>query len=549
MISKIKIMRGLKDNLPILEVGEFGYCTDTKELFIGTSEGNKIIDEKNRMVMRDEFTPIIEPEVIYPEGKKGDAYVVGDFEATDFVTLNYKPKDLLLCIEDTTTINEPEKWVSYQKALTPTEQDHFTNLDNPHQVTAEQTGAHSKEESFNIRQSVSYVKFQDFMRKQKDKVKDDVTGNYYIGKLGVSDGVSSINLVPYSYEDYAKDVYRLSFEKVAHFNSAWAHSLGVNVQAIEQNVMNLWDDVGKTLYPNGDVEGVVVPSLVTHIGNYIFYGWTSNNQPLVIPNNVTSIGDYVFYNWDSNDQPLVIPNSVTTIGMHAFGNWVSNNQPLVIPDSVTSIGNYAFTNWVSNNQPLVIPDSVTTIDIAAFSYWWANNQPLVIPDSLTTIPGGVFWGWHSNNQPLVIPDSVTSIEMYAFKEWRSNNQPLVIPDSVTSIDDSAFRDWHSNNQPLVIPDSVQTIGMHAFGNWVSNNQPLVIPDSVTSIGNYAFQSWEVVPYVEMKRTTPPSIANTTFNHQNDAPIYVPDASVNDYKTATNWVTYADRIFPVSEKEV
>lgn len=39
-MSKIKIKRGLKANLPILNEGEFAYCTDTKELFIGSVGGN-----------------------------------------------------------------------------------------------------------------------------------------------------------------------------------------------------------------------------------------------------------------------------------------------------------------------------------------------------------------------------------------------------------------------------------------------------------------------------------------------------------------------------
>jgi len=30
---------------------------------------------------------------------------------------------------------------------------------------------------------------------------------------------------------------------------------------------------------------------------------------------------------------------------------------------------------------------------------------------------------------------------------------------------------------------------------------------------------------------------------------VPDESVDDYKTATNWVDLADRIFPISDKLV
>ena len=45
MSNIIKIKRGLKANLPTLEVGEMGYCTDTNELFIGTANGNELINE------------------------------------------------------------------------------------------------------------------------------------------------------------------------------------------------------------------------------------------------------------------------------------------------------------------------------------------------------------------------------------------------------------------------------------------------------------------------------------------------------------------------
>lgn len=41
----IKIKRGLKANIPTLEVGEPGFCTDTKELFVGSSDGNKLVGE------------------------------------------------------------------------------------------------------------------------------------------------------------------------------------------------------------------------------------------------------------------------------------------------------------------------------------------------------------------------------------------------------------------------------------------------------------------------------------------------------------------------
>jgi len=53
----------------------------------------------------------------------------------------------------------------------------------------------------------------------------------------------------------------------------------------------------------------------------------------------------------------------------------------------------------------------------------------------------------------------------------------------------------------------------------------------------------------MERTTPPAIGTGAFDNSNDAPIYVPDDSVTEYKTATNWADYADRIFAISERVI
>ncbi len=177
-----------------------------------------------------------------------------------------------------------------------------------------------------------------------------------------------------------------------------------------------------------------------------------------------------------------------------------------------------------------------------------NESGIIIPNSVTSIGSYAFRYWNSNNQPLVIPNSVTSIGEDAFYNWAANNQPLVIPNSVTSIGSYAFGYWQENNQPLTIPNSVIEIGSSAFRGWTSNNQPLVIPNSVTSIGTTAFYNWILVPYVEIQAITPPSLASTSaFDNQNNAPIYVPDESVDDYKNATNWVDLADRIFSINDK--
>lgn len=41
----LKLRRGLKAALPTLQEGELAFCTDTKELFIGTSSGNQLVQK------------------------------------------------------------------------------------------------------------------------------------------------------------------------------------------------------------------------------------------------------------------------------------------------------------------------------------------------------------------------------------------------------------------------------------------------------------------------------------------------------------------------
>ena len=43
MADTIQIKRGLKAGIPTLAQGEMGYCTDTQELYIGTSSGNVML--------------------------------------------------------------------------------------------------------------------------------------------------------------------------------------------------------------------------------------------------------------------------------------------------------------------------------------------------------------------------------------------------------------------------------------------------------------------------------------------------------------------------
>ncbi|MBR4046812.1 MAG: leucine-rich repeat domain-containing protein [Alistipes sp.] len=142
----------------------------------------------------------------------------------------------------------------------------------------------------------------------------------------------------------------------------------------------------KNLYLNGNlVAELTIPSDITEIKNYAFYGCSSLTG-ITISDSVTSIGDSAFYGC-SGLISVTIPDSVTTIGSSAFGN-CSNLTSITIPDRVTSIGNSAFT-WCTSLASVTIPDSVTYIGENAF-YNCSSLTSATIGNSVNSIGWDAF---------------------------------------------------------------------------------------------------------------------------------------------------------------
>ena len=120
-----------------------------------------------------------------------------------------------------------------------------------------------------------------------------------------------------------------------------------------------------------------------------------------------------------------------------------------------------------------------------------------------------------------------------------------IPSTVTSFGTGVFDacDLFS----IDLPDSLQVIGSTIFRN-NANLVEVVIPQNVSEMGNMVFFGCAKLKKVIMKPVAPPVLGGEgVFNSTpSDLKIYVPDESVESYKTATNWTKVAAKIKPMSE---
>lgn len=105
---------------------------------------------------------------------------------------------------------------------------------------------------------------------------------------------------------------------------------------------------------------------------------------------------------------------------------------------------------------------------------------------------------------------------------------------------------YSTMESAVIGNCVTSIGDSVFYGF-SQLRTITIPDSVTSIGNYAFYDCSSLQSITVEATTPPTLGSYLFYNTNNCLIYVPAESLDAYKAASGWSSYASRIQAIPNK--
>lgn len=295
-------------------------------------------------------------------------------------------------------------------------------------------------------------------------------------------------------------------------------------------------DTNPSGYEYSAMTSAIIGECVRNIDDYAFY-MCYGLASVAIPNSVTSIGNSAFivcYSLTS----ITIPNSVTSIGDAAFADCTGLTS-VTLPNSITRIGDTVFS-LCSSLTGITIPNSVTSIGDNAFSNC-SGLTNVTIPNSVTSI-GYQTFAFCSGLTSITIPNSVTTIDENAFA-YSSSLTGITIPTGVTSISNGIFQ-YCTSLSSVTIPTGVTSIGEFAFSD-CSGLTSVTIPDSVTSVGRSAFIRCSGLTSVTCLATTPPTIGIIVFDNTNNCPIYVPAQSVENYKSASGWSQYSDRIFPIT----
>ena len=244
---------------------------------------------------------------------------------------------------------------------------------------------------------------------------------------------------------------------------------------------------------------------------------------------------------------VTIPASVKTIETDAFRNmsglktlnlpsindWVSvtfangNANPIYnVYGSIASQWGTVYFDGKALDANLVIPEGVTRIGRAF--YGAKVIETVSLPSSLTYMGDQVFTNCEKITS-VVIPAAVDSIgsafyNCKALAEVTFKGAPSYLNNTFNS---TAITE-------MKLPEGVEFIGTSTFGSCKSLKK-IELPASLDNVGIMCFYGCSALEEITSKAVNPPTASLMAFDSvDKEIPVYVPEASIEEYQNASQW---------------
>lgn len=286
----------------------------------------------------------------------------------------------------------------------------------------------------------------------------------------------------------------------------------------------LIDDTGELIY-NEDPSKVIIMTSETNpevLAICYAQGWCASESKMTLAEArlVTSIGNAFESSNIGDFTEFQYFTGITRVDSFAFSN--STVTKLYMPNTVTSLGNF---KEVPNLTELRLSESLTSLP-PRFSI----PCPLYIPKSLQTIGVGDEYKNTYYNSITINPEN-TELELIDGIVYTTSGIPTIQAQSY-------------NTQTLSVKAGVVTIPTR----FCENNKiitTLTIPSSVTSISYRFLKNASHLTTLICEAVTPPSLnIYQSLQGTSLVAIKVPSASVDTYKAADGWSTFADKIIAI-----
>lgn len=364
-------------------------------------------------------------------------------------------------------------------------------------------------------------------------------------------------------EEEAPETYPYAFQRVSRGGSAYT----VDCNSTLSNTIGSGDTRSGLGYEISDSTSDKTPVSVVFgdccqtIDSNACYGWYYLSS-VTISDNVTSLGTESFNNTPRIEH-LDIGSGITQINQsYTFrqtGISASTKPDLDLSANVgLNVGDDAFYLCYFNN--VIFPKNCTlssnsfsncsastlsfgsgTIisNVNSYSSVFFNSTISNIDLNGVTLIGGYAFSNTSGFTSITIPPSVTTFSQYAFTSVSGLNS-VTIDYASNATFGRGYQFSGSSITSLTIGSNPTSIGKSMFTK-CTKLATLVIPSNISSIGNSAFNGCSGLTSITVHSVTPPTLGSSVFNNTNDCPIYVPLESVDAYKAASGWSSYASRI--------